>query len=206
MDDNPTGVRTPEFLTITNPQDSIVLRLSSYSKKISTLLQAHANSQTGIQACLDDLLGAVYNLFHAVHLGYADRSKPLSTHDLENVVVRARDMGNGRVRTEGKWTAGVYFNNALFRLAGVYHRSLKISSGIPSTRRIEFRDLIERVQESYRALKGSSWDNKNIVAVYREVNDLKHTPEGVARKRDVTLSQALHAVNELLSLIEVLCH
>jgi hypothetical protein len=194
-----------EFLTVANPQESKFLRLGGFSRKVSMLLQARANSQTGLLACLDDLLGAVYNLFYALHHDYADRPQPLSAHDIGNVLVRARDMGNGRIRTEGKWTAGVYFNNALFRLAGLYHRTLKIASGKPNIRKYP-DELLPKVQQSYQALNGTAWNRKNIAAIYREVNGLKHKSKGVALGRKVTFPQAVEAVHELLSLIEVVCH
>lgn len=202
---NLTGDQMAEFFAVAKPQNPTFLRLGGFSQRISILLQAHANSQTGILACLDDLLGAVYNLFYAVNLEYADRSKPLSPHDMGNVLVRAQDMGNGRVRTEGKWAAGVYFNNALFRLAGLHHRCLKIASGNPNVRKYP-HELTPHVEQSYRALKGSSWNSTNISFIYEKVHPLKHEPAGIAQGREVTLPMALDGLDELLTLIEVLCH
>ncbi len=53
-----------------------------------------------------------------------------------------------KLRTEGKWTAGFYFNNALFRTSGVYHRVLKVLTGNEETEKNvgELRPIVETVQ------------------------------------------------------------
>src|SRR5437879_1414139 len=123
----------PEYLALSQVEIAACQQLAMQSKRIGLLLTKHKNSKTGLLACLDDLLGAVYNLFYATHFQYSDRLKPLTEPDIGNVAVRANDMSQCKLRTDGKWAAGVFFNNALFRLAGVYHRVLKIVSGQPTS-------------------------------------------------------------------------
>jgi hypothetical protein len=48
---------------------------------------------------------------------------------IDAVAKRAFKIAAGSVRTDGKWIAGFYFNDALFRTAAVYHRVLKIVVG-----------------------------------------------------------------------------
>jgi hypothetical protein len=194
----------PEFLVLANTRTPTCIRLATFARQIETLLVARQNSRTGVLACLDDLLGAVYNLFYAVHHEYIDRPQALTAHDIGNVIVRATDMADCKVRVDGKWTAGVYFNNALFRLAGVYHRVLKIAACAPTTRKFPHQ-LMSQVQKSYIAVKGASWKHANIKAIYREVNGLKHTPEGISSGRTSQFLQAVDAVQETLLIIEVLC-
>ena len=160
-------------------------------------------ARQSLMGCLDDLLGAVYSLMYAAHRGYSDRPQALNAHDLQNVLIRARDMSNGKVRTEGKWTAGFYFNNALFRLAAVYHRALKIVTGNENSG-LNVNDLIVQAKTKFRQARKQDWSNTKTHHIHREVNNLKHTAEGIFQGRNVTFADSLGAVDELLTLIEVL--
>lgn len=160
-------------------------------------------ARQSLMGCLDDLLGAVYALMYADHRGYSDRPQALDAQDIQNVLIRARDMSNGRVRTDGKWTAGFYFNNALFRLAAVYHRALKIVTGNENTV-LHVPQLLPQAQAKFQAARNLAWTNTKIHDIHLEVNNLKHTPEGIYAGRDVTFADSLGAVGELLTLIEVL--
>jgi hypothetical protein len=194
----------PEFLTISDPQNPACLRLGGFSRRIASLLLAHANSQTGVLACLDDLLGAVYNLFYATRYEYSDRLKPLTTHDIGNVAVRASDMAQFKIRIDGKWAAGVFFNNGLFRLAGVYHRVLKITAGRPASREYPATLLLD-VEQAFQVATNNPWKHGDIKAIYREVTELKHSADGIFEGRSVLFIHAIDAVDEILTLIEVLC-
>ena len=54
----------PEYLEFPKVQDKTCQQLAAYSKRIADLLANHKHSGTALVACLDDLLGAVYNLFY----------------------------------------------------------------------------------------------------------------------------------------------
>jgi hypothetical protein len=194
----------PEFLALTDTQHTTCQRLASDSQRIGRLLAKHKDSRTGLLACLDDLLGAVYNLFYAAHYGYSDRQNPLSEHDIGNVVVRANDMAQCKVRIEGKWTAGVFFNNALFRLAGIYHRTLKIAAGRPTTREYPVT-LLPDVEKAFKGKMNTDWNHPDLAAIYKEVTELKHSAGGIFEGRSVQFGQAIHAVDQVLTLIETLC-
>jgi hypothetical protein len=178
--------------------------LPALAGRIATQLEKHASSPA-ILACLDDLLGAVYSLFYSMRHEYADRAgKSLSPFDMKNVIVRAKDMSQGRVREDGKWTAGFYFNNALFRLAAVYHRTLKVLT------RDEFSELSVGelaliAEKAFRtATSGSNWQNLNLAKINTQVNRLKHRSKGIYKGRDVLFVQVLKGLDELLVLIETL--
>jgi hypothetical protein len=192
------------FLALTDTKTAVCQRLASQSKRIGVLLIKHKSSQSGLLACLDDLLGSVYNLFYATHFEYADRLKTLSEHDIGNVAIRANDMGQCKVRIDGKWAAGVFFNNALFRLAGVYHRVLKIAVDKPTSRDFPYA-LLPEVEKLFRAATKLDWKHTHIQAIYKEVTDLKHTPDGIFEGRSVRFVQAIDAVDEILTLVEALC-
>jgi hypothetical protein len=148
-------------------------------------------------ACLDDLLGAVYSLFYARHHQFADRTKSLAAPDIGNVQVRATDMAQLKVRTEGRWTAGYYFNSALFRIASVYHRALQYFVG--TQERMEV--LVKRTREWFRA-SAATWSSVALKKVNEEVNGLKHVPEGIFAGRNIAFGDAVEAVRELLTLLE----
>ncbi len=156
-----------------------------------------------MQACLDDLLGAVYSLMYAKHYEFDDRPQPLAQANVDSVVVRAKDMAALKLRTEGKWTAGFYFNNALFRTSGVYHRALKILTGNELEKKNvgELRPIVENL---YEQRKGSPWEHGHVKQVHDEVIDLKHTSDGIIEGRNVPFATAADAVEELLNLIEAL--
>ncbi len=149
--------------------------------------------------CLDDFLGGVYALIFARNGGYADRlNVPIEP---DKVVIRAEQIAMGRVRTNGKWMAGFHFNSALFRIAAAYHRGLKVALGEPKSRECASA-LQPRAAALYRTWKSSDWQSCRNEAVYREVNGLKHTPQGFYESRTVQFSEAVEAVEELLNLIE----
>jgi hypothetical protein len=178
-------------------------RLQRLAGRIGQLLSSNPQPKRSLQACLDDLLGAVYSLMYAKHYDFDDRPQPLAQANVDSVVVRAKDMASSKLRTEGKWTAGFYFNNALFRTSGVYHRALKILSG----NELEKKDvwvLRPIVGKLYENRKGSPWEYSHVQQVHDEVNGLKHKSKGIIEGRNVLFSTAVDAVEELLNLIEAL--
>jgi hypothetical protein len=54
--------------------------------------------------------------------------------DIAAAQKRAAQIAGGQLRFDGKWMAGFHFNSALFRIAAVYHRILKIVVGRPTNR------------------------------------------------------------------------
>lgn len=112
-------------------------------------------------------------------------------------------MCSSKLRVDGRWTAGFYFNNALFRTAAVYHRSLKILTGNEESRKY-VDELEPDAQLRYDALMQSPWANQSVRKVHTEVNNLKHTSGGILGGRSVQFSDAVTALAELLDLIEVL--
>lgn len=193
---------TVTFFATSDQNATEYRQLAQLSGRIAALLESpKVRSRSPLLACLDDLLGAVYSLFYAKHHNYADRIKPLGPDDIKAVSVRAKDMAHYRVRTEGKWTAGFYFNNALFRIAAVYHRALKTVVGDNAK---TFKVLVREAHERFKRAQNSDWASGALEKVNCEVNGLKHTTEGILPGRDVTFGDAVRAAGELLTLIEAL--
>jgi hypothetical protein len=119
------------------------------------------------------------------------------------VLVRARKMAGSKLRTEGKWTAGFYFNNALFRTSAVYHRSLKILTGNEEGIK-GLKDLGPLADRLYQKARGVPWANESVRKVHCEVNGLKHTSGGISSGRDVPFEIAVRAVEEILEIVEAL--
>jgi len=196
----------PDYLlfTVVRNGDPCFQILAELSGRVAALLKRpDVQTDRPLAACLDDLLGAVYSLMYARHYKYDDRPQPLAPEHLDHVLVRANDMANLELRTEGQWTAGFYFNNALFRLAAVYHRTLKIFVVEPETK-AHVPDLLPEVKAKYRSLTNADWVDASLAKIHCEVNGLKHSPQGVIEGRDVPFDSSLKAVDEMLTLIEAL--
>lgn len=171
--------------------DPVYAALTGYANRIATLLAAPAVTVNPDAAgSLDDFLGAVYALIEAKQHVFNDRINPI---DITAVKKRADKIAVGRVRRDGKWIAGFYFNSALFRTAAVYHRFLKVitsqNHNVPTLRAV--------AQRLY-----PTWTSNNLHLVHSQVNNLKHTPRGVHDQRSVTYAIAVSAISELLDLID----
>lgn len=186
--------------------DSALVELGG---RVSTLLMSKKTQSNDFAiATLDDLLGAIYALILAFHNSpsFKYRSKGQCI-DPRAVLKRARSVKQaGGVRTTGKWMAGFHFNSALFRLAAVYHRSLKIAVGRPTCRDHVGRErdpssLISQAKREYNAWVGHGWSNVNVQKVHMEVNGLKHKSAGIYWGRDVNEVEATSAAKELLDLL-----
>jgi hypothetical protein len=180
--------------------DSSYRALAEFASRIAALLKsARVTSDPNAVATLDDLLGALYSLILARHHKFEDRtSQTIETPVLER---RASQVQAGEVRIDGKWIAGWHFNSALYRVAAVYHRVLKVTIGDPETREY-VPALRPRVQQLYRQWRSSDWSSVGADAICTEVNTLKHTSKGVYFGRTATFEEATIAVAELLDLVE----
>ena len=172
--------------------DPLFTALFGYAGRIGRMLTALADgANPDLAGSLDDLLGAVYALIQAKHYKFEDRTgRPI---DIKFVAKRAAKIAKGSVRTNGKWIAGFYFNDALFRTAAVYHRILKIVVG---------KDGNVPTLQSEAIGRHGQWMSIKLHKVYSQVNEMKHESQGVYAGRLVTYQEALTATGDLLDLIE----
>src|SRR6266550_1126890 len=165
-----------------------------------TVLLDHAKIRVEPNAIgvLDDLLSAVYSLILARHNQFDDRTdRPI---EIDVVQRRASQIKNGDVRIDGKWIAGWHFNSALFRIAAVHHRLLKLAVGSPASK--EYAPTLgPKVKTLYRQWTNGDWSCDHVDAIHNEVNTLKHTPQGIHSARSATFEDALTGVGELLDLM-----
>ena len=189
-------------IDVTDPPYRI---LAAFGGRLDALLQKpKVRADDNLAGTLDEFLGALYALTLARVQGFVDR--PAGT-PIELLVLQKRSaqLAHGRVRLEGKWMAGFHFNSALLRLAAVYHRGLKILTG-DIRPRVYVGDLLKTLQPDYTTWTGHTWSNANINRLHDEVNDLKHTPQGLFGGRSVAYAEAVAAVGELLELFEAWPH
>lgn len=168
--------------------------LMSFAGQIKMFLSSPniKNDQNAI-GLLDDLLGAIYSMIFAKHLEFVDRTdKSIEDAAIEQ---RASQVQTGKIRIDGKWSAGWHFNSALYRIASVYHRLLKlIENG--SDKRVG--DLVK----AYKDRTGENWENTNTHKIHLQVNKLKHESSGVYFSRSATFSEAIKSIEELISLLK----
>lgn len=180
--------------------DSWYRALAEFGGKLAGLLgNTRLRSDPHAVSSLDDLLGAVYSLILARHQQFDDRTnQPI---EIDVVQKRAAQVQQGDVRIDGKWMAGWHFNSALFRIAAVYHRLLKLTVGQPTTTD-NVPTLLPKVQALYQQWRKTRWSSDRVHAIHTEVNTLKHTPQGVHFGRTVTFEGAIASIAELLDLVE----
>jgi hypothetical protein len=172
--------------------------LAGLGRRLDTLLnKPRVLTDDDIAGTLDEFLGALHALILARIQGFVERM-PGTPIEIPVLRIRSAQIASGRLRLDGKWMAGFHFNSALLRLAAVYHRGLKILTG-----RVGYvSPLFKNLDPIYRGWTGHPWSNTNIHRLHGEVNDLKHTPQGLYGGRNVTYAQAVAAAGELLQLFE----
>jgi hypothetical protein len=179
-----------------DPTDATDAVLSQCAKRIAKLFAnpvVKANSD--VESSLDDFLGVVYALILAKRHNFQDRAN--RAVNFKPVAQRAARIAKGDVKTDGQWIAGFYFNNALFRTSAVYHRILKVITAPAKGG----SDNVPTLQTAGVALY-AGWNHINLHAVHRQVNELKHKPQGVSLGRQATYQEALTATCDMLDLIE----
>jgi hypothetical protein len=92
--------------------------------------------------------------------------------------------------------AGFHFNNALFRLAAVYHRALKVALGVPAG-----GEMVDALRTRASA-RYATWSRQNLDKIHDQVNTIKHSSRGQFDRRKVKYTHAITATHELLDLIE----
>ena len=173
--------------------------LACIAGRIGALLETStATSNAELFSALDDFVGAVYALVFAWRGGFKERRD--ETPELKPPRTRARQLEQGHVRIDGVWMAGFHFNSALYRIAAVYHRVLKLvasQDALQKNKQPMVGNLLPDIESRF-----PNWTHQNLTDVYREVNLLKHERGGIHDTRLVTFDQALSATEELLNLLE----
>jgi hypothetical protein len=172
--------------------------LSKSAGRITGLLKlSKIRSRQDAVGALDCFVGAIYGMILAKKGNFKDRLD--CSIDINAVVRRAEDAAAGAIRTNGAWMAGFHFNDALFRTAAVYHRVLQVVVNCKNGR---IEDLRPKACELYRRWTSDDWLSDNLETVRKQVNKLKHQPEGLFRGRQAQFTHVVSAIGELLVLLE----
>jgi hypothetical protein len=185
-------------------------RLQALARRLEALMKkAHGDEA---RAPLEYLLGALHGLFEAKTLGFKDRSHALddargrSAAGVEywdyGPLRRVRLMTEGKLRIDGAWVAGFYFNSALVRIAAVFDRVVRRQAAAKGLHRAPHRGRPPSVRELLRRLGLGRFTSGTLANVYDEVNRLKHHAAGLARRRHVTMANATAAFEQMLDLLE----
>jgi hypothetical protein len=195
-----------EWITFSSSWDPDLVR---FGGRIAKLLESKKTLQHDYAiAVLDDLLGAVYALVLALHNEPPFKDRPPGQKiEIAPLIARANGLAEHRIRLSGTWMAGYHFNSAIFRLSSVYNRSLKVVTGqIDKQGGIGNRDdpnsLISLAKDIYKKWTSNEWKDENIGNVHDRVNELKHKTVGFYWSRNVSETEAVRALEELLILLE----
>lgn len=200
-----TSKLTPqEMPLVIDPSAADYRELCEAASKVESLLAVpEIQADAAALATLDLFVGGIASLLRAANAHFKDRTgRPIGA---EPVRIVAEQLAKGTMRNEGAWLAGYHFNSGLLRIAGAFHRGLKIALvRRVDTRRREFPPaLAPAAAGRYQDAKGQPWAFSNLMAVYNEVNNIKHTADGTFQRRQADFKQATEAVGELVQLFQL---
>lgn len=186
----------------------IPTRLEEFGNILHTLLLELPN-HPAITDTIDYTIGALYGLRRACELGFRDRATGQFDIYPPYLANYALTIPKGE-SPDPLWLSGFYFNSGIQRLASAFDRipqMLGATLAITVTREIRCGATVipeqvtkatkpkNRMREVNRASFTNWWK------VYEEINAFKHSPEGRAFGRTVTMELALNAFEEILQLL-----
>lgn len=175
---------------------TIATQLDRYGELLHNLL-VELPEHPAITDTLDYVLGALHGLSQAYRLGFKNRSAKYSVSYHPHLAKYALKVPKGE-QVNRLWTAGFYFNSGIQRLASTFDRipqMLGATMKRPVGGRMRATTAKERMGE-VNTEPYTHWE-----AVYDEINVFKHSPEGRAAGRTVTMDDALSAFEEMMQLI-----
>jgi hypothetical protein len=175
------------------PESTGMASLSELSKRLAQELDSLPDHQ-GIVDVFDYLAGAVYSLNRPEAQSLWNRKRGRLPSYKKRVSLYLSEIPGG-VDPNPLWTGGYFLNSAMLRIAACYDRIPKLS--LSRTR--GKKGCAHSRMESF-LVKGKNCPAWR--AVYDEVNNLKHTPEGLASGRNVTKDQVIEALAEIVSALE----
>jgi len=171
-------------------------QLADYGRLLHTLL-VELPDHPAITDTLDYVLGALYGLAQAHHIGFKDRSTQYVPVYRPHLANYALEVSTGQA-LDSVWTAGFYFNSGIQRLASAFDRLPRmLGAKMKKSMNGKMRPTTAKERMTEKNPNGfSKWEK-----VYDEVNAFKHSPEGRAAGRTVTMNYALSVVAEMMQLI-----
>jgi hypothetical protein len=163
------------------------MKLKTPANDLKSLLMSLPNHEA-VTDTFDYVIGALYGLSRAIETGFVDRlggwHSTYRPHLLQYIdcVLKSEKINE-------RWLAGFYFNSAIQRLAASFDRIPKLlgASGANAHARMA----------NVNPQNCPAWHK-----VYKEVNVFKHEIAGRASGRQVTVEQAVAAMEELVQLLK----
>jgi len=146
---------------------------------------------------LDYLLGALFGLTCAHHLGFRDRKGAHFSVYRPHLANYALQVPRNQSVNQ-LWTAGFYFNSAIQRIASAFDRIPRML-GATEKKNKGGRRVPTSAKERMAEVNGTSFDKWE--EIYDEVNAFKHDPGGRAAGRTVTMNDAIDSFDQLLTLL-----
>ncbi len=162
-------------------------RLANLAGRLATLILELPR----IGPLLDLAAGALASLLKAQAMDYRgrDEDEELPPAYYVKLSERVKRMASGTLPPKGRWISGYYFNSALMRLGAAREQTRGL---------LAFLDKRCKQRGKMPTLKSTEIDH-----VHREVNTLKHSLQGLHGGRLVTFWQAVEAMEELVSVLEL---
>jgi hypothetical protein len=173
-------------------------QLDQFGRSMHRLL-AELPDHAAITDTLDYILGALFGLAQANLIGFKDRSAEFVSVYRPNLANYALQITGDRAMNS-LWLSGFFFNSAIQRLASGFDRVPRML-GAKMTKRVGRRNKEIGTSAKERMTEVNAKPFPHWERVYDEVNAFKHSPEGKAAGREVTMSDALAAFGELLELL-----
>jgi hypothetical protein len=189
-------------------------KLKTFAQRLEALMKrAHGDKE---REPLNYLLGALHGLLQAKRLGFKDRDHALddargrSPKGVEyweyGPLARVRLMSEGKLRVDGAWVAGFYFNSSLARVAAAFDRAVRrkaIQKGLDvEDPRPPGSPPPPKVWKLLRGLGLDRFTRGKLEDVHKEANALKHRAAGLGKRRNVTMADATAAFEQMLDLLE----
>jgi hypothetical protein len=146
---------------------------------------------------LDYALGALYGLTQANQTGFKDRPTQYLRVYRPHLANYALQVASG-LPLHSLWTAGFYFNSGIQRIASAFDRIPRML-GAKMHKQVAGRRQSTTAKERMKEVNAKTYTQWE--RVYDEINAFKHSPEGRAAGRKVTINDALSAFGEMMQLI-----
>jgi hypothetical protein len=145
----------------------------------------------------DYVLGALYGLVQANQIGFKDRSTHYVSVYRPHLANYALTVSTGH-SLDSVWTAGFHFNSGIQRLASAFDRLPRMLGAKMKT---SIKGKVRPTTAKERMAEMNPNPYQRWEKVYDEVNTFKHSPEGRAAGRTVTINDAVVAFGEMMRLI-----
>ena len=180
------------------PKSERARKLKECAKRLAALMKDRRNKGDKLPTEITGLfVGAIHSLLLANHHGY--KKDTGDTAQLASWASKLAEPGAAKLDEafgNDEVKAGYHFNNALLRIAAVYHKALKRLFGKDKG----LRPALEKALEKRCEALWSKVKDSHLPDIYTRVNALKH--DGNDRSGRIEIGKATLACERLLCLLK----